>query len=178
MWPTPAGSGSLIRQFVQVTTAEPVVSPLLVEHGAEALPHRSPLGVRGPSLVVRDRRGLRELIRRDLGQPCLDLGSLPDSYGEHLVEARLGGRVEPVLLVHDGRWTQSYGRERLGEPEHAASEPRVMYEDKVAQGFDHRPLAVDAVMFAVLGHGPNSLGSRRPIVPQLPPGLSQVVRLI
>jgi hypothetical protein len=44
--------------------------------------------------------------------------------------------------------------------------------------FDHRPLAVDAAMFAVLGHGPNSLGGHRPIVPQLPPGLSQVVRLI
>lgn len=53
-----------------------------------------------------------------------------------------------------------------------------MHEDKVAQGFDHRPLAVDAVMVAVLGHGPNSLRGPRPVVPQLPPGLSQVVRLI
>ena len=63
----------LTRQFVQVAFAEPVVSPFLVEHGAEALPHCPPLGVRGPSVVVGHRRGLRELIRRDLGQPRLDL---------------------------------------------------------------------------------------------------------
>ena len=29
---------TLTRQFVQVTLAEPVVSPFLVEHSAEALP--------------------------------------------------------------------------------------------------------------------------------------------
>src|SRR4051794_24946311 len=65
----------------------------------------------------------------------------------------------------------------------------VVHEDKVTKGFDHRPLTVDAVMFAVLGHAPDSYGgrrpvvaqsspSRRPVVAELPPGLSQVGRLV
>ena len=168
----------LPRQLVQVAYAEAVMSPFLVEYGAEALPHCPPLGVRGPSVVVGHRRGLRELVRRDLGQPRLDLRSLPVAHGENLIEARLGGRAEPVLLVHDERWPQAHGRERLGHPEHAPSEPGVVHEDKVTQGFDHRPLAVDALMFAVVGHGPDTLGGRGPVVSQLPPGLSQVGRLI
>jgi hypothetical protein len=61
----------LTRQLVQIAYAETVVSPFLVEHGAEALPHCPPVGVRGPSAVVGHRRGLRELIRGDLGQPRL-----------------------------------------------------------------------------------------------------------
>jgi hypothetical protein len=53
-----------------------------------------------------------------------------------------------------------------------------VHEDKVTQRFDHGPLAVDALMFTVLGHGPDSLGGRGPVVLQLPPGLAQVGRLI
>ena len=53
-----------------------------------------------------------------------------------------------------------------------------MHEDEVTQGLDHRPLAVDSVMLAALGHGPDPLGGRGPVVPQPPPGLPQVGRLI
>ena len=166
------------RQFVQIPFAEPMVGPFLVECGAEALPHCPPLGVRGPPVVVRDRGDVREPTGCDLGQPCLDLGGLPDSYGKHLVQGRSGGRVELVLLAHDRRRAKSHGGERLGEPEHAASEPGVVHEDEVAQGLDHRPLAVDTAQFAVLGHGPDPFDGGGPLVPQSPPGLAQVLRLI
>jgi hypothetical protein len=53
-----------------------------------------------------------------------------------------------------------------------------VYEDEVTHGLDHRPLAVDAVMLAALGHGPGALGSRGPGLPQLSPSLAQVGRLI
>ena len=63
--------------------------------------------------------------------------------------------VEPqLLLIRHERRCQSHRRERLGQPEYAAPEPRVVHEDEVTRGLDHRPLAVDAVMLTALGHGP------------------------
>ena len=53
-----------------------------------------------------------------------------------------------------------------------------MHEDEVPHGLDHRPLAVDAVMLAALGHRPGPLDCRGPGMPQLSPRLSQVTRLI
>src|SRR5215203_3866338 len=63
----------LTRQLVEVALTEAVVCPLLVEDGAQALQHPPPPGVRGPAVAVGHRRGLRELLGRDLGQPRLHL---------------------------------------------------------------------------------------------------------
>jgi len=48
----------------------------------------------------------------------------------------------------------------------------------VTQGLDHRPLTVDAAMLAPLGHGPDPLDGPGPVVPQLPPPLRQVDRIV
>ena len=162
----------LPRQLVEVAHAETVVGPLLVEDGAEALPHRRPLAYGGhPSssgtgAVCASCSGVTSASHASISDACR---SRTPSTSSRLGRAD-GSSPCSSWSVHERR-SQTHGRERLGQPEHAASEPRVVHEDEVTQGLDHRPLAVDAVMLAALGHGPDPLDGRGPVVPQLPPGL-------
>jgi hypothetical protein len=174
VWPFGLELCALHRQLVEVTDAEPVVLPFLVENRSEALPDRSSGCVRRPPVVVRDRRDPCELLGRDIAKPGLDLERLLVSDGAHLGQCRTGRRVE----INDNRWPQPYWCERLGHSENTTPKPRVVHEHEVTQGLNHRPLAIDTGVLTAFGHGLDPFDCRGPVVVQLPPTFSQVRRIL
>ena len=93
--------------------------------------------------------------------------------------SRLGraARSRPSCSAREHR-ADPHRRERLGQPEDATPEPRVVDEDQVAQRLDHRPLTVHAAMLAPLGHRPHPLDGLCPVIPSCRHASAQVGRVV
>ena len=156
-----------------------MVLELLVEHDAQALDDAPTARVRRPAGAVGHRRRLLELVGGDGGEPGLELGGLLGTHRSDLGQRRLRGTVETLLLlVGHVVGPQPHRREQVGPAEAAAAEPRVVHEDQVTQRLDRRPLVVDALVLAAVGHRLEPRVRRLPVVAQRGPRLAQVGRLV
>ena len=84
---------------VQITDAEAVVCPLLVEHCAETLERRTAACIGWPPFTIRDGRGTSELRRSHGPEPFLEFCRLLGAHGSHLVQAGVGRQVESLLFA-------------------------------------------------------------------------------